>query len=273
MRPWITYKMWAIILLLFVFASCEKVIDLELNQTEEMLVVDALVSNQPKQSVVRLSKSVSLFSDQQYQNISNANVVVKNPEGVSFLFQEVEEGVYKNEAFVGYEGGEYELEVDWEEISIRARSKMPQAIPVDSIELVVSERGFMGNDDIAYSLKVHFTDPANQTNYYRFDVFKNDSLYDGFFISKDLFYNGISTYQFMMGLEMQPLDTICVQLSSIDEANYSYFLVMSQSNSPFNIAPGNPVSNLSGEAIGYFGAYAQERKYIIIPAMNSFDIP
>lgn len=260
-----TYKIGAIILLLFAFASCEKVIDLELNQTEEMLVVDALVSNQPNQSVVRLSKSISLFSDQQYQKVSNANVVVKNPEGVSFLFQEAEEGVYRNEAFVGYEGGEYKLEVDWDEISVSARSAMPQLVSIDSVELVISDRVFLNDGETAYSLKVHFADPVDQTNYYRFDVFRNDSLYNGFIVSNDLFFNGISTYQFIMGLEMQPLDTITVQISSIDEANYSYFLVLSQSDSPFIIAPGNPVSNLQGDAIGYFGAYAQECKSIVIP--------
>ena len=264
MRRFITYKIGLIILLLFVFASCEKGIDINLNETEEQLVVDALVSNQTNQSFVRLSKSNSLFSDQEYQNVSNANVIVTSSENDIFSFSEVEAGLYKNDDFVGVEGLDYKLEIDWDEINISANSRMPQAVAIDSIELVVTEEGFMGNDEITYSLKIHFTDPAEQTNYYRFDVFKNDSLYDGFFISNDLFFNGISTYQFLMGLEMQPLDTICVQLSSIDEANYSYFLVLSQSNSPFNIAPGNPVSNIQGEAIGYFGAYAQERKYIII---------
>jgi len=265
MKSHFTFRIGAIILLLFVFASCEKIIDLELNQTEEIFVVDALVTNQPKRSAVRLSKSIALFSGQHYQNVSLAHVVVRNPEGVPFLFQEVEEGLYKNEAFVGYEGGEYQLEIDWEEIGVKASSKMPQIVSIDSIELVVSERGFMGDNDIAYFLKVHFLDPADQTNYYRFDVFKNDSLYDGFIVSNDLFYDGISTYQFIRGLEMKPADTISVQLSSIDEANYSYFLVLSQSDSPFNIAPGNPVSNLQGNAIGYFGAYAQDRMSIVIP--------
>ena len=269
MRPWITYKMGAIILLLFVFASCEKVIDLELNQSAEMLVVDALVSNQENQSVIRLSKSISLFSQESYQQVSQANVRVKTSAGDSFSFSETEEGVYKNEDFIGIEGIEYQLEIDWEEINLRANSKMPQVVSIDSIELVVSEEGFMGSDDIAYFLKVHFLDPVDQNNYYRFDVFKNDSLYDGFIVRNDLFFNGISTYQFIRGLEMQAQDTISVQLSSIDEANYSYFLVLSQSNSPFNIAPGNPVSNLQGNAIGYFGAYAQDRKSIVIPKLDS----
>lgn len=269
MRSFITYKIGAIVLLLFVFASCEKIIELELNQTDEKLVVDALVSNQPKQSVVRLSKSNPLFSEEAYQSVSGADVVVKTSEGDSFLFQEIEDGVYRNEGFIGTEGIEYHLEIDWDEKNISASSKMPQAIPIDSVELVISERAFMGNNDIAYSLKVHFTDPMEEVNYYRFDVFKNDMLYDGFIVSNDLFYNGLSTYQFIMGYEMQPLDTICVQLSSIDKVNYSYFLVLSQSDSPFNIAPGNPVSNLYGNAIGYFGAYAQERKYIVIPSLDS----
>ena len=84
-----------------------------------------------------------------------------------------------------------------------------------------------------------------------------------------MFFNGIPTFQFIMGYDMQPMDTIGVQLSSIDEANYSYLLVLSQSGSPFIIAPGNPISNLTGNAIGYFGAYAQDRKYIVIPSSDS----
>ena len=86
MRRFITYKIGLIILLLFVFASCEKVIDIDLNETEEQLVVDALVSNQTNQSFVRLSKSNSLFSDQEYQNVSNANVIVTSSENDIFSF-------------------------------------------------------------------------------------------------------------------------------------------------------------------------------------------
>jgi len=181
------------------------------------------------------------------------------------MFGETEEGLYTNSTFVGIAGVEYSLGIVWDTVRISAQSRMPQVVPVDSVELVVSQSGFMGNTAPAYSLKVHYTDPANEINYYRFDVYKNDSLYDGFVVSKDLFYNGISTYQFFMNYEMQPQDTINVVLSAIDEANYNYFLVLSQGGSPFNIAPGNPVSNLKGGALGYFGAFAQSEKIFIVP--------
>lgn len=268
MRSLFTYKIGAIILLLFVFASCEKIIELELNQTEDKLVVEAVVSNLQYQTLVRISKSSPLFSGVPYQLISDANVTVKSSEGDSIVLFEVEPGVYANDDFIGIEGRDYQLEIDWNEYTVNAISKMPHVVVIDSIEVIVSDRVFIGNDEIAYSLKVHFADPIDEANYYRIDVFRNDSLYDGFIVSNDLFFNGISTYQFIMGYDMQPMDTIGVQLSSIDEANYNYFQVLSQSGSPFIIAPGNPISNLTGNAIGYFGAYAQDRKYIVIPSDN-----
>jgi len=269
MRSLFTFKTGAIILLLFVFASCEKIIEMDLNKSEDKLVVEAILSNLQNQSVVRLSKSNPLFTGEPYELLSDANVVVKTTAGEWFTMYETEPGAYSNEDFIGVEGTEYQLEIDWNEYSVNAFSKMPQLVPIDSIEMVVYESGFIGNDENAYSLKVHFSDPIDEANYYRIDVFRNDSLYDGFIVSNDLFFNGISTFQFIRGYEMKPLDTISVQLSSIDEANYSYFLVLSQSGSPFIIAPGNPITNLIGKAIGYFGAYAQDRKYIVIPSSDS----
>jgi len=255
-------------LLLFALTSCEKIIEIELDRAKEMLVVDALLSNLPKQSVVRLSKSTSLFSKESYKNVSGAVVSVFDQSGNSFKFIEVEQGIYKNNNFIGIEGTNYQLEINFEDINVKATSKMPNTVPIDSIEVIVSQTGFMGNKETRYSLKVFFTDPADETNYYRFDVYKNDSLYDGFVVSNDLFYNGITTYQFFMNYNIKPSDSICVQLSCIDKANYSYFQVLSQGDSPFIIAPGNPVSNLKGNVIGYFGAYAQTRKSIIVPSSN-----
>lgn len=265
MRRYLIHKITAIVLLPIVFASCEKVIELDLNQTDDQLVVDAVISNLPNQSAIRLSLSNPIFSDQDYATVNNANVIVSNEEGDFFGFIESEPGLYTNDNFIGFEGSEYQLNIDWDEMTVNASSIMPKTVSIDSIEVVVSEKGFMGNDEIAYSLKVHFADPPEEDNYYRFEVFINDSMQEGFIVSNDLFYDGISTYQFIMGIDIQPLDTISVLLSSIDETNYSYFLVLSQSGSPFNIAPGNPISNLQGNAIGYFGAYAQDWEYIVIP--------
>jgi hypothetical protein len=249
----------------FVFAACEKIIRVDLAQAEQKIVVDAVVSNLPGKSVVVLSKSIDLFSEQEYPYLSNAKVTIWPNIGEEILFEQVQDGIYQNRNFVGEIGVEYHLMVEWNEYSIDAKSIMPAPTQIDSVEVVVSERGFMGNEDISYALKVHFTDALDRENFYRFDVYRNDSLFDGFVVSSDLFYNGLSTYQYLMNYDLNPLDVIRVQLSAIDKANYNYFLVLSQSNSVFNIAPGNPVSNLTGNAIGFFGAYGQSEKTITIP--------
>lgn len=253
------------LLMAFTFSACEKIISVDLDPAEQKVVVDAVVSNIPGKSIVVLSKSIDLFSEQEYPNINDATVLIRSSAGEEIVFEEVQDGVYQNRDFVGKIDTEYRLSVEWNEYSIEAKSIMPAPVPIDSVEVVVSQRGFMGNEETSYALKVHFTDAVDQENFYRFDVFRNDSLYDGFVVSNDLFYNGRSTYQFLMNYEMRPLDIIRVQLSAIDKANYNYFLVLSQSGSAFNIAPGNPVSNLTGNAIGYFGAYGQSESTIALP--------
>ncbi|MBN2237530.1 MAG: DUF4249 domain-containing protein [Bacteroidales bacterium] len=250
---------------LLLFGSCEKVIDLELDKATEWMVVDAVVSNFPDQTEIKLSNSVGIFENVNFPQVSGAEVRLSDSEGNSFLLDEVETGIYKKEHFRGKEGVDYQLDILYAGSTIHANSRMPQIVELDSLELVVSERGFMGSDEKAYSLKIHYTDPANIKNYYKFDIFKNNELLDGFVVSNDLFYDGIHTYAFYMNAEIASNDTVRVQLSSIDEKNYSYFLVLSQSGSPFSIAPGNPISTIEGNAIGYFGAFAQSSLELIIP--------
>ncbi len=244
--------------------SCEKVIDLKLDKSQETVVVDALVSNLPDHSEIRLSKSSPIFSEQSYTLLRDATVQLEDQNNRVYEFLETEEGVYRNPNFLGYEGEKYVLDIQWEGQHIQAESIMPHQVMIDSIELVISQGGIVRDNQVAYSLKVHFTDPVNEANYYRFDVFHNDTLYPGFVVSKDLLFDGISTYQFFMNYEMHVADTIGVLLSSIDQANYNYFLVLGQSNSPFVIAPGNPISNIQGDGIGYFGAFAQSYQTIIV---------
>jgi len=256
------------LLAILLFASCEKVIQVDISQKEEVLVVDAVISTLPNQSIIRLSKTKPLFEKAEYVQVSQAEVIIKSSTGEVFLMEETDDGMYQNPNLIGREGVEYRLEVNWEGYRIEAKSEMPYTVPIDSLEIVVSQRGFSGNDETSYSLKVHFSDPGNMDNYYRFDVFNNDSLYSGFIVSNDLYYDGLQTYQFLRNQDIHALDSITVQISSIDQVNYSYFSVLRQSGSPFNIAPGNPNTNIKGKAVGYFGAYAQNRKSILIPLIE-----
>ena len=62
-------------------------------------------------------------------------------------------------------------------------------------------------------------------------------------------------------------DTVMVEMQGIDPSVYKFFLSLSQSSTGGNesVAPGNPVSNIKGGAIGYFNAYVKQRKKVIVP--------
>ena len=63
-------------------------------------------------------------------------------------------------------------------------------------------------------------------------------------------------------------DTITIELLSIDKAAYDYFHtlseILSSDQSPTSLAPQNPLTNLSGGALGYFAAYTVDTRKIVI---------
>ncbi len=63
-------------------------------------------------------------------------------------------------------------------------------------------------------------------------------------------------------------DTVTVELLSIDKATYDYFNtlrdILSSDRAATSLSPANPNTNLSGGALGYFAAWAIDRKVIIL---------
>ena len=65
-----------------------------------------------------------------------------------------------------------------------------------------------------------------------------------------------------------PKDTVVVELLTLDESTYEYYLMLSSlSESDFigNANPANPKTNITGDALGYFGAFTVSRDTIVIP--------
>jgi hypothetical protein len=63
-------------------------------------------------------------------------------------------------------------------------------------------------------------------------------------------------------------DTVGLKLSNIDKATYDFWRTMEYSYSsignPFS-SPTKVLSNIKGDALGYFGGYASQYRTIIIP--------
>jgi hypothetical protein len=110
---------------------------------------------------------------------------------------------------------------------------------------------------------VSFSDPAGQINYYRYVLYVNGIRSAELFLGKDEHSDGLSVNK-MLRQGVSSGDSLEVELQNIDEAVFEYFndLAGLQGQVLAGLTPSNPVSNISGGALGYFSAYAYSRKAV-----------
>lgn len=104
-------------------------------------------------------------------------------------------------------------------------------------------------------------------NYYRFAVQVNDSLQNRFEAWDDLLSDGKINSR-PLNIENQDLlaqgDTVTIIMNTTEKPMYDFFYTLDNASGNGQ-TPGNPTSNISGDAIGYFGAITVRKRSLIIP--------
>lgn len=251
-----------------VFTSCEKVVDLDLDDAPQALVIEALLHDSIGDNYVIISKSKPFNENTgTFETVSGATVVVTDNFGNSFSFIEVLAGVYNSPTLKGIEGRTYVLSVYADGKSITAQSTMPPKINLDSLSHQKINRPFSDpNDPQQYRIYTHFYDTPNFNNYYRIKASSRTVKQKGVLVLSDNLIDGDNVVFPIFQTEFEENDTVSVQLLSIDEVNYRYFNALASSQG--GEVPGNPETNLNGaeNVVGFFAAYAKsERKFIVTP--------
>jgi hypothetical protein len=148
---------------------------------------------------------------------------------------------------------------------------MPFPVNLDTLRL--EKQGFINPKPELYAV---FLDPAGIANYYAVFTKVNGMPQDAFTSADDHLRDGDSiSIRVPLGVnnssdnnQLNPSDTIKVMLESIDKNVREYFRLLRQLNNQggFQSAPpANPVTNISGGALGYFSAYSVRTKSVIVP--------
>jgi hypothetical protein len=253
--------------------SCEKVVSVDLNQANPHIVIEGVVTDQGGPYTVDVTKTGDYFEPSLYfPPVSNATIVVTDNMGQRDALKEVTDGVYESSGLQGLVGRTYELTVFAEEKEYQASSSMPEKVFIDSL-YAVPRVAFDG--DRGYDIYVMFRDPPALGNYYRINVRSSslipaDSI-DGrrYRLYSDKLTNGNEMEErIRAGRNVNPGDTITVELLSIDKPTYDYFNtlsdILSSDRSPTSLSPANPNSNLSNGSLGYFAAYTIDSKSIVM---------
>lgn len=252
------------------FCSCEKVIEVKLNNAESQLVIEGGITDQLEQQVIKISRSVPYTEGNTYPTVTGAAVTVSNDNGQSWTFVETAPGTYTFGPLKGETGRIYSLKVTLNEAVYTASSTMPTSVGIDSLDVKVFNFG----DENQKQAQVHYKDPAEFVNYYRFvmkvngtqskQVYaENDRLTNGRDVPSVLFYSGNNDNED----ELKAGDRIDVEMQCIDKNIFTYWYTLSQqsqSGPGGGVTPGNPPSNIVGNALGYFSAHTVSKKQMIV---------
>jgi hypothetical protein len=241
------------------------VIEIDLKDSEPLLVVEGVFNNRTDTQSVRITSSVGIGDSNSSPGISGATVTVKDQDGISYAFRERAPGIYSSRRMRGIPGRTYSLSITHNGKTYTARSTMPSQVTIDSI-------GFQSTtifSNSRTSLQLIFRDPPQIKNYYRFVLSINEVKTSSIFVYNDDFTDGkqVTRDLFDVDVDLKSGDRVAVEMHCIDPVIYRYWFGLDQNRSRggASVTPANPVSNISNGALGYFSAQTQQMEQLLVP--------
>lgn len=251
---------------LFLFSSCEDIIELPIKDAEPKHVIEADLHNRSSEQIIRVSKTAHLSDPETFVGLDQAEVYVQDSKEKRITFFNVGNGNYINSNFKPTEGEHYQLKVEVEGKSYEAFSTMPEYVEVDTMGFV--EEYIFGKE--YYFLVLRFQDPAQETNYYKYNMAVNDGEMEFVSVSSDKFNDGLYVEHRITNQKntLQPGDEVTVIRSTLDAAGYTYWNEYQMTN-PASASPGNPTSNISNGALGYFTVRNAKPYKLSVPSFTA----
>lgn len=248
----------ALLLLLLITAGCEEVVEIDLEESEPRLVIEAsLVWNQERSIsplYIKLTTTAPYFDDE-VPAATGALVSISDPLGDTYFFEEIEPGLYRHEGFPPLPDNPYELEIIYQDEVFTGTETFVSTPKIEYIEQN-NDGGFSGDE---IELRAFYTDPAGIDNYYLFQFYHE---FLSIQISDDELVDGNRTFAFFSDEDLAPGDEVFLEIQGISERFYEYmFILRSQagtSGGPFQTQPttvrGNIINNTNPDnyPFGFF---------------------
>lgn len=254
-----------IIVAFCILASCQKVIDLKVNNAPKQYVIEGNVTDGPGPYTVTISQTSPFNVSYTFQGVGGAAVTIKDDAGNSEVLKEVGTGVYQTTGLAGMEGRTYELNINGGGKTFTSTSTMPYRVNFDSLYV----RELVNFSKTVKAAVPVFTDPKGQGNSYRFNQYINGRLDKELYYQNDDFTDGLTnTFALLQPDPDSTLhvgDKVEVDMQCIDQPVYKYWFSLDQSsNGDGSAIPSNPVTNIQGGALGYFSAHTTQRRSLIV---------
>jgi hypothetical protein len=250
-------------------SACEKVIDIEVRESDTQYVIEGVITNEPGACYVYLSRTLPFHAENNFEQVGGATVTIKD-NGLETVLSETSPGVYRAATLTGIPGHRYELVAKINDKVFNATCTMPQAIRLDTLYIAPGPFGQFQFATLAY------TDPTGIQNNYRFVQYVNGSKDPHIFWGNDEFTDGQKVVtQLDTGVDkkddprnINSGDKVTIEMLGLDEVIYKYWYSLQSGGGDgggSSAAPANPVTNIKGGALGYFSAQTIDRRTVIAP--------
>ena len=252
---------------LLTVTACKKVIQTDLHSVAPQIVIEGEVTNGPAPYFVKISKTVDFSSSNDFPPVTDAIVQLTDTTNwISDSMVEASPGLYRSIEVGGVPHHTYRLDVAIGGNRYTSISTMPQTVRLDSVTFA-QNIGF--DNKLEINAVAHFQDPAGIANYYQFSESVNGRRVPDIFVFEDRLSDGryIEYPLFNDSAYLAPRDTLTLTMNSIDASIYHYFFSLmgvSGNNNFQSATPTNPVSNITGGALGYFSAHTTGKVDIIV---------
>lgn len=255
-------KVFLFIICLGLFSACEDVVEVELEEAEPRLIVDAIMQwekgTDGASQTILLSRTRGFF-EQEPLPISDATISVMKDSGEEFIFDEKKSGEYTTSNFIPEIEETYRLRIELDGEVYTAEETLKPVVEIDSIEQN-DEGGFSGED---IELKVFYKDPPGIENYYLFKYFAPFLAFPEFSTFDDEFNDGNRIFGLFAEEDIEPGMDIRIQLHGISEDYFNFLeILLAQAGSaggPFETQPATVRGNIKNQndddelIFGYFG--------------------
>jgi hypothetical protein len=254
--------------ILAVLTACEKIIDIDLSDSKEVIVIEATITNVKSPITVLVSKTSTYLGSKTNNPVSGAKVSIRTEKGSPNYFVETMPGEYVFPNPPMSINLWYICEVEYEGITYTARSFLNDKVPIADMKFTYFDG--LGFFDSGYKVACFIKDPVRVENYYRLKYYANGRQVDDhgdLTIFSDKLFNGKVVGLNHGSFVFRKTDTLVVEVQTIDKAAYDYYSTL-KAISGFeafeSASPSNPISNFDNGALGFFTAYSYERRKMII---------
>jgi hypothetical protein len=256
-------KIFLLLIILSSLYNCEDVIDVELNESDPRLVIEASINwfkgTQGNEQSIKLSLSAPFFEE----NVPPANgaiVQIFDSNNNTFNFvEDSDTGIYRNNSFIPVIDDTYTLSILYDNEVYTSTETFKSVAPIEFVEQI-DDGGFSGED---IELKAFYTDPANIENFYFFEFISDVSVVPNLEVYEDRFTDGNQIFGFYTEEDLESGDDVIIRNYGVSERFYEFMFILLQQGSeenggPFETQPatvrGNCINQTNPEnfPFGYF---------------------